>query len=78
MENLPCDARTLLETPTTSMINNHSGIFYYHGLQKALKDHFRQTRPLYKHFKNPININLSIDGLPLAKSSKSQFWPLLG
>lgn len=76
-ENLPCDARTLLETPTTSTIN-HSGTFYYHGLQKALKDHFRQTRPLHKQLENPIKINLSVDGLPLSKSSKSQFWPLLG
>lgn len=77
-ENLPCDARTLLETPTTSIISSHSGTFYYHGLQKALKDHLRQTRPFSKHPENPIKINLNIDGLPLAKSSKVQFWPLLG
>lgn len=76
-ENLPCDARILLETPTTSMISQ-SGTFYYHGLQKALKAHLQQTRSLYKYPENPIKIKLSINRLPLAKSSKSQFWPLLG
>ncbi|EFN78686.1 hypothetical protein EAI_06700, partial [Harpegnathos saltator] len=78
-EKLPCDARTLLKTPIrTSMINTHSGTFYYHGLQTALKNHLRHIKPVYGRLKNPIKINLSIDGLPLTKSSKSQFWPLLG
>lgn len=78
-ENLPCNARTLLETPqTTSTINSHSGTVYYHGLQKALKDHLQHNRLLYKRLENQIQINLSIDGLPLAKSSKTQLWPLLG
>ncbi|XP_036142749.1 uncharacterized protein LOC105834125 isoform X1 [Monomorium pharaonis] len=79
--NLPSDARTLLETPTTTAIttiNNSSSTFFYHGLQKALKDHLRNNKPLNKSLDNLITINLSIDGLPLSKSSKSQFWPLLG
>jgi len=77
-QNLPCDARTLLQSPTaTSMINSHSGNFYYHGLQTALKDHLRHTRSFDKYLEDPIKIKLSIDGLPLVKSSKSQFWPLL-
>jgi len=60
------------------MINSHSGNFYYYGLQTALKDHLRHTRSFDKCLEDPIKINLSIDGLPLAKSFKSQFWPLLG
>ncbi|EFN80613.1 hypothetical protein EAI_00048, partial [Harpegnathos saltator] len=51
---------------------------YYHGLQTALKNHLRYNKPLHERCENEIKINLSIDGLPLAKSSKSQFWPLLG
>jgi len=43
-----------------------------------LKDHLRHTRPFNKCLEDLIKINLSIDGLSLAKSFKSQFWPLLG
>lgn len=76
-EDLPTEARTLLQTPqTTSMINTASGTCYYHGLKRALEDHLQHTRSV--NIENPIRINLSIDGLPLAKSSKVQFWPLLG
>ncbi|XP_011865215.1 PREDICTED: uncharacterized protein LOC105560585 [Vollenhovia emeryi] len=70
---------TLLESPkTTSTINSYSGTFYYRGLQRALNDHLRHTRPVYEPTENQIKLNLSIDGLPLAKSSKAHFWPLLG
>ncbi|XP_067203262.1 uncharacterized protein [Linepithema humile] len=76
-EDLPTEARTLLQTPqTTSMINTASGTYYYHGLKRALEDHLKHTRSV--NIENPIRINLGIDGLPLAKSSKAQFWPLLG
>ncbi|XP_011861674.1 PREDICTED: uncharacterized protein LOC105558539, partial [Vollenhovia emeryi] len=37
-----------------------------------------QKQPVYEPTENQIKLNLSIDGLPLAKSSKAQFWPLLG
>lgn len=70
-ENLPCDARTLLETPTTSMISSHSGTLY-HELQKAVKDHVRQFGPLSKYPGNAIKINLNVDKLPLAKSSETE------
>jgi len=71
-QNFSCDARTLLQSPT-AMINSHSSNFYYHGLQTALKDHLRYTKFFDKCLEDPIKINLSIDGLSLAKSSKSQF-----
>lgn len=78
-ENLPSDARTLLQTPTVkSTTVTDSGSFYYYGLRKALEDHLKRTRPVSKPIKNPILINLGIDGLPLTKSSKSQLWPLVG
>jgi len=76
-QNLSCDARTLLQSPIAMSINSHSGNFYYHGLQTALKDHLRHTRSFDKCLEDPIKINLTIDGLPLAKNSKSQFWPIL-
>lgn len=30
-----------------------------------------------KHITTSIAINISIDGLPIFKSSKSEFWPIL-
>lgn len=79
MKSFLVNARALLETPiTTSIIKNHSGTFYYHGLQTVLRNHLRYNKPVHERGENQIKINLSIDGLPLAKSSKSQFWPLLG
>jgi len=67
-ENLLCNAKTLLETPImTSIINTHSGTYYHHGLQKALKDYLTHI----KHSENTIKLNLSIDRLLLAKSLKT-------
>jgi len=78
--NLPGDARTLLSTPRsgTHEINNLStGQYVHYGLLKALTTiaiHFPRA---FRHL-NTINLDLNIDGLPIAKNSKSQLWPILG
>lgn len=73
-KDVPNDARTLLQTPNkTFTTKSDSGTFYYHGLQRSLKDHLKRTKHLSKPIENPIKINLSIDGLPLAKVQKHSF-----
>lgn len=76
---LPADARTLMKTPrnvTLQIRNENGGEMVYFGfaesLLRSVKQHYFDVLP------ESIKINLNIDGLPLTKSSSSQFWPLLG
>lgn len=75
LQNLPSDARTFLHTPTETIIREcASGHYFHYGLERALRErleHYESTNDL-------IKINVNIDGLPLAKSSASQLWPILG
>jgi len=72
-ENLPNNCRTLLQTPTTLSANIRNvdpGNYYHFGLAAGIK---RYAMPNLKD----IKIAIGIDGLPLAKSSNSQLWPIL-
>lgn len=71
---LPSDSRTLLKTPRTVPIIDMCGGKYWHG---GLRKHIET---LFSGIKQNIGINLSfnVDGLPLFKSSKICFWPILG
>lgn len=73
LSGIPKDARTLLNTPrTTDVQNMGSGQFYYFGLTKKL------TTIVVKHKKvDLLELDFNIDGLPLYKSSNVQFWPIL-
>lgn len=70
---LPEDPRTLLQTPQIINVVPISGGEYWHqGLANCLKEIFRNlNEPL------TISLNINIDGLPLYKSSKVEFWPIL-
>lgn len=67
------DSRTLLKTPRFVEITQMcGGKFWYNGLTKNIKQIFSKLN------KNIcIELNFNIDGLPLFKSSKFQFWPVL-
>lgn len=74
---LPKDVRTLMKTPKKhDVIDLDPGKYIHFGLEKMLIH-------LLTYFQNnisnlvEINIDFNIDGLPLAKSSKQQFWPIL-
>ncbi|XP_058451148.1 uncharacterized protein LOC131430301 [Malaya genurostris] len=74
-KQLPRSARTLLKTSrkaTTDIINVGGGHYWYNGLQKCIIDYFR-----YIEHAISISININIDGIPIYKNSKSQFWPIL-
>lgn len=69
----------MLETQrdTSSEIVHTAGGGYYNfsvenGIEHTLKEHSQIM------FNEVVKLNINIDGLPLSKSSGSQFWPVLG
>lgn len=71
---LPVDARTILKTPRQcDGIQEVSPGFYHHfGIENCLK------RENFENSGTQIHLIVGIDGLPISKSPKSQFWPILG
>nr|CAI5848798.1 unnamed protein product [Callosobruchus analis] len=69
----PKDPRTFLATPCETNIWDIAGGQYWHnGLTKRLQEIFRDTKK-----SQDISININIDGLPIFKSSRYEFWPIL-
>lgn len=71
--SVPKNHRTLLETPLNVGIKEISrGKYWHNGLEKCL-------RLIFSTLNCDISISLSfnIDGVPLYKSSKISFWPIL-
>lgn len=71
--SLPKDCRTLLRTPKSVLIESKAGgHLWYNGVEKSLRLVFSKlTQNL------SIAINVGMDGLPLFKSSRIEFWPIL-
>ncbi|CAN7998164.1 unnamed protein product, partial [Ixodes hexagonus] len=72
---LPGCSRTLLETPRVCMgiINIGGGQYRHFGLAPELEHNLRNV----EHLPSVLHLNINIDGLPLRKSTKEQFWPIL-
>lgn len=73
LEFLPRDSRTLMGTPVNVPIHSLSnGKLWYNGIRKCLEHALDKIS-------NDMSITLdwNFDGLPIAKSSNSQFWPIL-
>lgn len=75
--NLPKDVRTLMNTPRHhTIISMQPGNYIHFGLKKMLL----VILNFHKHYLNAfdeIKLSFNIDGLPLSKSSKQVFWPIL-
>lgn len=74
--DIPKDARAFLKTPTRTGLEVQTisgGELWYLGIEKALHNYFRNVIPEVGTF----SLQVSIDGLPLFKSSKRQLWPIL-
>lgn len=70
---LPKDARTLLQTPRNIAIQTMgNGSFWYYGIENCLRIVFRHINQ-----NTQVHLNFNVDGLPLFRSSKFQFWPIL-
>lgn len=79
--DLPKDPRTLLGTDTSSEIPKNiqqlSGGSYYHfGIAKGIECNLKQNHTNYPF--DRIKIQINVDGVPLFKSTNSQFWPIQG
>ncbi|XP_071647795.1 uncharacterized protein [Temnothorax longispinosus] len=81
LNSLPSDARTIFKTENVGnkIINLPPGKYYQFGLKAKLLLKLIQNNEINsENFKiDEINISVNIDGLPLTKSSNSQFWPIL-
>src|SRR6202000_2485635 len=72
---LPADARTLLKTPRC--INSKllsPGSYVHLGLRKGIITTLGRTTDLASITK--VQVLISVDGIPVSKSSKSEFWPI--
>lgn len=73
---LPITRETLLHTPSTPIIPRHCypGEYFHVGLRKCLK------RCNFSFLENmeTVELDINIDGLSIAKSSKLKMWPILG
>lgn len=71
---LPRDPRTLLKTYQTVVITKvGNGSYWHHGFEISLRQIFAEISGI----PNVISINVNMDGLPIYKSSKLEFWPIL-
>lgn len=77
---LPKDSRTLLQTKKKYDLKTVSpGLYHHFGLLNNICYILNQmTLDDFEALPNVLELHLNVDGLPLAKSSTSQFWPILG
>lgn len=78
--HLPKDCRTFLITPATCQYpikNVDPGIYCHFGIERGITKLLNSSchKELPKNL--VILLDINIDGLPLSKSSTSQFWPIL-
>ncbi|XP_059407745.1 uncharacterized protein LOC132142135 [Carassius carassius] len=77
--NLPKDSRTLLGTVRLNPdIQDKAGGQYYHfGVLNSIAEVLHQNVDILRNI-HTLELQVSINGLPLYKSSATQFWPILG
>ena len=75
VEDIPLDARTLMQTPMNVQLRNHRGGLYYHfGLAETLRN---ALEGVYVPNGDIVRLIVNIDGLPVGKSTPAQVWPIL-
>lgn len=75
---LPKDARTILHTKISYTVKELcNGFYHYFGIKSAIAQTLsRQKKKMVSG--SCLRLQISIDGLPLFKSSNLQLWPILG
>lgn len=79
---LPVDSRSFLKTPRNICVEEKcGGEFVYFGILKnintLLSDLFLEKNPYILECEF-LSLTIGIDGLPISKSSRASFWPILG
>lgn len=80
IENLPKNPTELLGTiKSYEIVKKCGGEYYYFGIERNLKHILSSfsANDIICHG-DTLSVQINIDGLPLFKSSKHQFWPILG
>ncbi|CAG9763445.1 unnamed protein product [Ceutorhynchus assimilis] len=78
-KDIPRDCRTLLKVDPTlkkSIVQFSSGNYYHFGLKEGILETLKRQNII--NCPEVLKISINIDGIPLTKSSLSQFWPILG
>jgi hypothetical protein len=85
---VPLDARSLLKTPrNVEYLDLGEGKFFYFGIEQQVKSKINSglkvlNTKIFKEFSlqfdKYVTISVGVDGLPVAKSSNKQLWPILG
>lgn len=73
--DLPKDIRTFIKTPKAEIVSLAGGEYCHLGVEKNLK--LISEKYILNENISTLNVCVNIDGLPLFKSSSSQFWPIL-
>ncbi|XP_035909213.1 uncharacterized protein LOC118510917 isoform X1 [Anopheles stephensi] len=77
--NLPKDARTLLKThrnDSNEVVTINGSQYWYNGIRRCLLNELSRSDIALDSY-SKLELNVSIDGLPIFKSSNLQFWPIL-
>lgn len=72
---LPKDSRTLLHTPSSTVLKNIDGGVYYHF---SIVSEIEYLCKVYTHLPSTLLLMVGIDGLPVTKNPPSQLWLILG
>ena len=75
---LPKDPRTLLKTKTDYNIVSITGGSYHFGIASSVINEINSRSQISLFDVDSVSLQLNIDGLPLFKSTCTQFWPILG
>jgi len=75
--HMPKSYKTLLSTPINLELHefNDGSQMWYKGIRRNLDTMQLES---YLQMYGRVIININVDGLPLFKSSKTKFWPILG
>jgi len=79
--DIPVDPRTLLKTPRhLNIVEQVNGQFYHFGIVRSLSK-LQKCDILIddgnSKTSNSLTLKVGIDGLPISRSSRLQFWPIL-
>ena len=76
-EHLPNDIRTLLKTPRTVNLQDIAGGRYFHfGLETGILNYLVALPS--SSLPSKVHVIINVDGIPLTRSSRSNFWPICG
>lgn len=72
---VPVDPRTILHRPRSIVVKQFpdGGLYWHRGLKESLHLKLQGV----KYIPQKISLNINVDGLPIAKASNAQFWPIL-